>query len=101
MVKVIKTPLADVVLQAMQDKQNRSAKPKRFLTGSNRDRATESATMTQKRCAVCGKVKKIDEFHRRRKGSDVRSSRCGTCAANAQRVWRRNKRKAEKAAASE
>lgn len=90
MVKVIKTRLQDVVRQAQQDKQRGGTLVKDpARTGSNAERAARAALATKKRCAVCGQIKDVGDFHRRKKGSDVRSSRCRVCAANAQRVWRR------------
>jgi len=33
-----------------------------------------------KTCSRCGQTKPLEDFHRRRKGSDVRESRCKACA---------------------
>jgi hypothetical protein len=48
-----------------------------------------SIYVPRKRCSVCGKKRKLSDFHRRSKTKDVRSSRCRFCAATAQRKWRR------------
>lgn len=46
----------------------------------------------RKRCGQCGMMKYLTQFHRRKRGSDERSSRCAGCAANAQRLVRQRKK---------
>ncbi len=58
-----------------------------------RQRPIGKSTRQKKKCPGCRKTFSITDFHRRKKGTNVRSSRCRYCAALAQRKTRLKKKR--------